>query len=87
MGDRRKCQTYAASPAEPGGLPVMLAGAPGFRTMPTEQFLYRSVGKFRVVRAAAHSSSTHSEPFGSRESPNFRETFLTDRIDPYRSIK
>ena len=25
MGDRRKCQTYAASPAEPGGLPVMLA--------------------------------------------------------------
>jgi hypothetical protein len=24
MGDRRKCQTYAASPAEPGGLPVML---------------------------------------------------------------
>ena len=28
MGDRRKCQTYAASPAEPGGLPVMLgAGA------------------------------------------------------------
>ena len=25
MGDRRKCQTYTASPAEPGGLPVMLA--------------------------------------------------------------
>src|SRR5258708_23838107 len=24
MGDRRKCQTYAASPAEPGDLPVML---------------------------------------------------------------
>jgi len=24
MGDRRKCQTYAASPAEPGGLPLML---------------------------------------------------------------
>jgi hypothetical protein len=24
MGDRRKCQTFAASPAEPGGLPVML---------------------------------------------------------------
>jgi hypothetical protein len=24
MGDRRKCQTYTASPAEPGGLPVML---------------------------------------------------------------
>ena len=24
MGDRRKCQTYAASPAEPGGLLVML---------------------------------------------------------------
>ena len=24
MGDRRKCRTYAASPAEPGGLPVML---------------------------------------------------------------
>ena len=24
MGDRRKCQTYDASPAEPGGLPVML---------------------------------------------------------------
>jgi DNA-binding MarR family transcriptional regulator len=24
MGDRRKCQTYAASPAEPGGLPDML---------------------------------------------------------------
>src|SRR5258707_7306820 len=23
-GDRRKCQTYTASPAEPGGLPVML---------------------------------------------------------------
>jgi hypothetical protein len=25
MGHRRKCQTYTASPAEPGGLPVMLA--------------------------------------------------------------
>jgi hypothetical protein len=24
MGDRRKCQTYTASPAEPEGLPVML---------------------------------------------------------------
>jgi hypothetical protein len=24
MGDRRKCQTYTASPAEPGDLPVML---------------------------------------------------------------
>ena len=24
MGDHRKCQTYAASPAEPGGLPLML---------------------------------------------------------------
>jgi hypothetical protein len=24
MGDRRKCQTFAASPAEPGGLSVML---------------------------------------------------------------
>ena len=28
MGDRRKCQTYTASPAEPGGLPVMLGGQP-----------------------------------------------------------
>ena len=28
MGDRRKCQTYTASPAEPGGLPVMLEGPP-----------------------------------------------------------
>jgi hypothetical protein len=27
MGHRRKCQTYTASPAEPGGLPVMLAEA------------------------------------------------------------
>jgi hypothetical protein len=27
MGDRRKCQTYTASPAEPGGLPVMLVEA------------------------------------------------------------
>src|SRR5882757_1145804 len=27
MGDRRKCQTFAASPAEPGGLPVMLVFA------------------------------------------------------------
>ena len=26
MGDGRKCQTYTASPAEPGGLPVMLGG-------------------------------------------------------------
>jgi hypothetical protein len=26
MGDRRKCQTFTASPAEPGGLPVMLEG-------------------------------------------------------------
>jgi hypothetical protein len=25
MGDRRICQTFAASPAEPGGLPLMLA--------------------------------------------------------------
>ena len=28
MGDRRKCQTYTASPAEPGGLPVMLVRLP-----------------------------------------------------------
>jgi hypothetical protein len=28
MDDRRKCQTYAASPAEPGGLPVMLDPLP-----------------------------------------------------------
>ena len=28
MGDRRKCQTYTASPAEPGGLPVMLGEMP-----------------------------------------------------------
>ena len=28
MGDRRKCQTYTASPAEPGGLPVMLEPFP-----------------------------------------------------------
>jgi AbiV family abortive infection protein len=28
MGDRRKCQTFAASPAEPGGLPVMLGNPP-----------------------------------------------------------
>ena len=35
MGDRRICQTFAASPAEPGGLPLMLGGlrvqAPSFR--------------------------------------------------------
>jgi hypothetical protein len=31
MGDRRKRQTYTASPAEPGGLPVML-GAVRLRT-------------------------------------------------------
>jgi hypothetical protein len=29
MGHRRKCQTYTASPAEPGGLPVMLEGQVG----------------------------------------------------------
>jgi hypothetical protein len=28
VGDRRKCQTYAASPAEPGGLLVMLGVTP-----------------------------------------------------------
>jgi hypothetical protein len=28
MGDRRKCETYAASRAERGGLPVMLAIKP-----------------------------------------------------------
>ena len=27
MGDRRKCQTYTASPAEPGGLPAMLVAS------------------------------------------------------------
>ena len=31
MGHRRKCQTYTASPAEPGGLPVMLVGCPDRR--------------------------------------------------------
>jgi hypothetical protein len=30
MGDRRKRQTYTASPAEPGGLPVMLDEAIAF---------------------------------------------------------
>ena len=33
MGDRRKCQTYTASPAEPGDLPVMLGGC----SMPTKR--------------------------------------------------
>ncbi len=31
MGDCRKCQTSTASPAKPGGLPVMLVGALGGR--------------------------------------------------------
>ena len=35
MGDRRKCQTYTASPAEPGGLPVMLAGVDFGNGMPS----------------------------------------------------
>ncbi len=34
MGDRRKCQTYTASPAEPGGLPVMLACTTAFSANP-----------------------------------------------------
>ena len=33
MGDRRKCQTFAASPAEPGGLPVMLGRTLRARTI------------------------------------------------------
>ena len=35
MGDRRKCQTYTASPAEPGGLTVMLASTSTTPTTPS----------------------------------------------------
>ena len=36
MGDRRKCQTYTASPAESGGLPVMLGEPKRFETVEGE---------------------------------------------------
>ena len=38
MGDRRKCQTYTASPAEPGGLPVML-DRPAAQTLAVSAYL------------------------------------------------
>jgi len=58
MGDRRKCQTYTASPAEPGGLPGMLAfgigavigfpdlyGAMGFVFGAVFAWIYNAVSK------------------------------------------
>jgi hypothetical protein len=59
MGDRRKCQTFAASPAEPGGLPVMLAGTAG-----------QSVSLFREGAAMPSTPARHPRKrcgFASKE--------------------
>jgi hypothetical protein len=53
MGDRRKRQTYTASPAEPGGLPVMLV-AGGNLSMtncvyPVSTFSLRQEGGFKTA--------------------------------------
>ena len=44
MGDRRKCQTYTASPAEPGGLPVMLGGEAYALTLTLSLFNFSHLG-------------------------------------------
>jgi hypothetical protein len=47
MGDRRKCQTFAASPAEPGGLPVMLATRPSIRFTAANAFVSAKLRKIK----------------------------------------
>src|SRR5882762_8600020 len=55
MGDCRKCQTSTASPAKPGGLPVMLARQ--LHAQPSRQFLRELPGD------AAGARTTCGRPF------------------------
>jgi Protein of unknown function (DUF3363) len=58
MGDRRKCQTYAASPAEPGGLPVMLERARAAIDRlggDPEAFVRSHVRRLEALRRAGHA--------------------------------
>jgi hypothetical protein len=48
MGDRRICQTFAASPAEPGGLPLML-GTDKKMTMPTVEECNAHAVEYRTL--------------------------------------
>ena len=53
MGHRRKCQTYTASPAEPGGLPVMLAAAASpssFRRRPRADRAHVAAGEMCSIK-------------------------------------
>ena len=54
MGDRRKCQTYTASPAEPGGLPVMLGPAGSSESV--EGFGCRPIAAMRLAPWPASES-------------------------------
>jgi hypothetical protein len=61
MGDRRKCRTFTASPAEPGGLPVMLVeGFSRFVTSMTSPMLPAGAvvgwGLHRLESAAMHGA-------------------------------
>ena len=55
MGDRRKCQTFAASPAEPGGLPVMLGGYLWSRPNEAQLYLQR-MDEIKAISAKIEAS-------------------------------
>jgi len=82
MGDRRKCQTFAASPAEPGGLPVMLAGiAPrssDVRSSPSTPDIAASAWDVRkVLKAEVAASFDHRTAHReSRKAPQWRHDLV-----------
>jgi len=59
MGDRRKCQTYTASPAEPGGLPVMLGAALQTKVLQNLAIAKGGEGRRHMHRAAARCGRPH----------------------------
>src|SRR6267378_4657138 len=59
MGDCRKCQTSTASPAKPGGLPVML-----------DKQTMTSAGKVRELKRAIDTIFRPDQRYDSRDGPS-----------------
>src|SRR6266702_1483577 len=68
MGDRRKCQTNTASPAEPGGLPVMLAREHVAITVKefAEDGVVYQAGDLRVIAFAVDHGDAIKPAYGYR---------------------
>jgi len=69
MGDRRKCQTCAASPAEPGGLPVVLGQSFAQKRMHDEAIagVSESDRDFRTRWGLRHESRLRFCRFGKKD--------------------